>query len=205
MDMPSPDANVVLADAYVAQGTPGMATMYYQQALAQDPENERARDGLLALGEEIPETREEREARREAERRAQEAEAASVDRDRGTRRDDLERFKGRYADPHREVEHWVFWFAETCAGSGYLMSGAAWGDVAPWVLRSESETVFHQVAANPGQEPMRFEFELGADGTPTGARMTGLYDEPTRLERLGPLGAGWQPEGENCRIDAPGG
>ena len=205
MDMQSAEANVALAEAYLAQGTPSLATMYYQQALANDPQNEPARQGLLALGEELPETREEREARREAERRRQEAEVASIDWDRGERRDDVESFTGRYADPNREVEHWVFFVAETCAGSGYLMTSGEWGDVAPWVLRSETETGFGQVAAYPGQEPMHFEFELGPDGVPTAVVMTGLYDEPTRLERLGPLGDGWQPAGEDCRIDAPGG
>ncbi len=204
LDMTSAEAQVALADAYVAQGTPAMATMYYRQALQNDPQNADAREGLVALGEEIPPTPGEEAARREAERREMEAADAAIDRDRGARRDDLERFKGRYADPDRAIEHHVFWIAETCAGSGYLVAGAEWGDVAPWILRSESETHFHQVFANPGQSPLEFEFELAADGTPRAVVMTGLSDAPTRLERLGPLREGWQLQGEGCRVDRPG-
>lgn len=211
---PSAEVQVALADVHVARGQPEMAALFYRQALAEDPSHARARERLAAMGQAVPDAgaadaRERRAASRSEDglTDGQRAERQLANREgRGESRDDIERFKGRYADPNRAQRHHVFWVAETCRGSGYLMAGAEWGDVAPWVMRGESENRFVQWRPNPGQDPLTFEFRLGSDGVPTHVAIEGLGAMDTSsLERLGDLREGWQPEGDRCRLDRPGG
>jgi len=124
------------------------------------------------------------------------AERALAERDFGPKRDDLIRFKGRYADPNRANEHHVWSVGETCVGSGHLALAAMWGDVAPWRLASESDLLFIEPYPNPSYEPIRLAFQAAADGSITGALMSGAFEGT--LERLGDLPEGWEPEGEIC-------
>ncbi|MFW6089145.1 MAG: hypothetical protein ACODAB_05295 [Gemmatimonadota bacterium] len=118
----------------------------------------------------------------------------------GPARDDLDRFKGRYRDPadHEARPHRVFWIAETCLGSGYLMAGAEWGDVAPWIFRSESDTVFEQSNAGSHGTALRLTFRAPADGQATGLSISAPFDAD--LERIGDLAEGQEREGEDCVI-----
>jgi hypothetical protein len=124
------------------------------------------------------------------------AERALAERDFGPKRDDLSRFKGRYADPNRANEHHVWSVGETCVGSGHLALAAMWGDVAPWRLASESDLVFTEPYPQPNYEPFRLSFQAAPDGSITAALMSGPFE--ARLERLGDLPEGWEPEGEDC-------
>ncbi len=124
------------------------------------------------------------------------AERALAERDFGPKRDDLSRFKGRYADPNRANQHHVWSVSETCAGSGYLVLAAVWGDVAPWRLASESDLVFVEPYPQPNYEPFRLAFQVAPDSSITGALMSGPFE--ATLERLGDLPEDWEPEGDNC-------
>lgn len=124
------------------------------------------------------------------------AERTRAERDYGPKRDDLDRFKGRYADPNRANEHHVWSVGEVCVGSGHLALAAMWGDVAPWRLASESGLVFTEPYPQPNYEPYRLVFRAAQDGSITGVLLSGPFEGA--LERLGDLPEGWEPEGEDC-------
>lgn len=123
------------------------------------------------------------------------AERALAERDFGPKRDDLNRFNGRYADPNRANEHHAWSVGETCVGSGYLALAAMWGDVAPWRLASESDLVFTEPYPQPNYEPFRLAFQAAPDGSITAALMSGPFEGT--LERLVDLPEGWEPEGDS--------
>ncbi len=83
-------------------------------------------------------------------------------RDRGPSRKDLARFYGIYGDPKNEDGMGQKFFVyETC--DGRLLFGGTWGDVAPWVFRSVSDTVFESLPAGGiGRE--RLTFQVGWNG-----------------------------------------
>lgn len=118
----------------------------------------------------------------------------------GPRRADLERFKGRYRAPadHEARPSRVYWVGETCLGSGYLMASAEWGDVAPWIFRTESDLAFVQSNPGPYGGPVRLEFQAPADGQATGLVISGPLEAD--LERIGDLFENSEREGEDCLI-----
>jgi hypothetical protein len=59
---------------------------------------------------------------------------------RGTPRNDLERFEGLYGDPAEPDSPRKLFVTRSC--DGYLVVGAMWGDVAPWWMRSDDELRF---------------------------------------------------------------
>lgn len=67
------------------------------------------------------------------------------------------------------------------------------GDVAPWQMKSVSDTQFVQAQMGPGQaEPVAIEFRFDADGQAAAFRFTGGvpgYD--AWLQRTGDLPEGW--------------
>jgi hypothetical protein len=77
---------------------------------------------------------------------------------------------------------------------GHLALGAMFGDVAPWHLRTVSETEFVQARVPDHQpEPVAVEFELDADGHAIAFRFTNDdYASYGRLERQGDLSDGWE-------------
>lgn len=122
--------------------------------------------------------------------RAAAAESQPVRRDQGPLRDDLARFVGVYGDPAKQEQtpHNVF-IDQTC--DGRLRLGAMWGDVAPWVMKSLSDTEFEQARLQPYEtEPIRLEFDVGADGRAQALTHTDLTHPErsmTRAVRLGDL------------------
>lgn len=54
-----------------------------------------------------------------------------------------------------------FYVYETC--DGHLLFGGMWGDVAPWVFRSVSDTAFEAIPSG-GIGDDRLEFQVGWDG-----------------------------------------
>lgn len=114
----------------------------------------------------------------------------------GEPRDDLERFYGVYGDGDSgrnffvapaEYAKWV----EKTMPPGYLMIGAMWGDVAPWYMKSVSDTRFEQQRPGPGGEAVVAEFALDDAGRATAITFQTVFDDRGRLQRLGDLPEGW--------------
>ncbi len=103
--------------------------------------------------------------------------------DRGSARTDLERLTGIYAsdeEPDREL-----FVTRTC--DGLLVAGPMWADIAPWILRSESKTVF---TFQQGDLYFQLEFDGGGEGAPRALNhnIRGLASPMRRRE---PLPAEW--------------
>lgn len=81
----------------------------------------------------------EQQAKEREEERKQERQEQIVERQ-GHPRSDLERFTGLYGDPKATNSTRQLWVQVSC--DEYLVSGAMWGDAAPWWLTSESENIF---------------------------------------------------------------
>lgn len=204
VDPESVDAVVALGDLYAGQDNPTMAAVYYQQALGMDATHPGARDGMEATGGALPEVPEmpEHDAEDDGEMSPEERRFAAMHE--GPARDDLERFKGVY----ESEEGRGYWVMETCADSGYLMAGANYGDVAPWVLRSESDLEFVQSNTRTGGEAVRLTFEAGSDGEATGLMIRiPLPPAPGQeegresvldLERVETEAPWDEPEGQDC-------
>lgn len=208
-DPSSADAIVALADAYAQREDAITASVYYEQALALDPTHSGARAGMEATGGALPTVPELPEDEAPSDGQADDAQKAvhaAADADplakihEGPRRDDLGRFKGRYRAPadHAARPRRVYWIAETCLGSGYLMMGAEWGDVAPRVFRSESDLEFEQSNAGSYGGPLRLAFQGAEGGTAAGVELRGPIDAD--LERIGDLFEGSEREGEECYV-----
>jgi hypothetical protein len=129
-----------------------------------------------------------REAEREWERMQREEERArerqqSVVERQGEPREDLERFKGVYGDPDDPESTRQLWVNVSC--DGYLVSGAMWGDAAPWWMRSESDNVF---TMKDSFNNIRMEFGSGTGGFQMNHNLE-FMESP--LQRLGPLPEDW--------------
>lgn len=114
----------------------------------------------------------------------------------GAPRDDLERFHGVYGDGDSGKEFFVAAakrpeYAEERLPPGYLMIGAMWGDVAPWYMKSISETRFEQQWVNPGGEPVIVEFDVDGRGNARALVFDTVFDDRGRLQRRRDLPDGW--------------
>ncbi len=114
---------------------------------------------------------------------------------------DPERYYGLFAAPGRPGRPWFVAEARNPAWAerappvppGHLMLGAMFGDVAPWHLKTLTETDFVQVRVGPGaQEAIEIEFRLDPDGRAEALRFSGgaLADD-TWLVRAGDLPEDW--------------
>lgn len=105
----------------------------------------------------------------------------------GEARKDLERFTGLYGNPEEKNEHRKLWVMVSC--DGYLVSGALWGDVAPWWMKTEGDKTFSYADSFV---KVNMEFETDANGK--AVRMVhDLSYMKTPLERLGPVPDDWEP------------
>lgn len=102
-------------------------------------------------------------------------------------RDDLERFTGLYGDPEEKNEYRKLWVMVSC--DGYLVSGALWGDVAPWWMTSEADNIFTYADSF---FQLRFEFETDENGNAV-KMIHDLEWMKSPLERAGPLPDDWDP------------
>lgn len=114
----------------------------------------------------------------------------------GEPRDDLERFYGVYGDGESGRDFFVTAAkrppgAEKEIPPGYLMIGAMWGDLAPWYMKSVSETRFEQQWVNPGGEPIVAGFELDDRGDARAIVFETVFDDRGTLKRLRDLPEGW--------------
>lgn len=103
----------------------------------------------------------------------------------GEPRDDLERFTGLYGDPNAENSNRRLWVTVSC--DGFLVSGALWGDVAPWWMQSESDNVF---SFEDSFNNIRMEFPTNT-GNNTMAMIHNLEFLKSPLERIGDLPNDW--------------
>lgn len=128
----------------------------------------------------------ERQAKKQEEGRQRQQQETNVD-FQGEPRNDLERFTGLYGDPEESNPNRNLWVTVSC--DGYLVSGAMWGDAAPWWMKSESDRVFtYQDSFNK----LRMEFETDANGK--AVRMIhDLEFMKSPVERIGPLPEEWDP------------
>lgn len=116
--------------------------------------------------------------------------------------DHPERYYGLYANPATPNRAWFVTEAKKPAEAeqapeippGHLMIGAMWGDVAPWPMRTLSETEFEQAWVSEYQpEPVAIRFELGEDGSAVTMEFTDdQMASQGRLVRQGDLPADWQ-------------
>jgi hypothetical protein len=107
--------------------------------------------------------------------------------DQGEARDDLERFTGLYGDPAETNEHRKLWVMVSC--DGHLVSGALWGDVAPWWMKTEGDKTFSYADSFI---KLNMEFETDANGKAV-SMVHDLSYMKTPLERLGPVPDDWEP------------
>lgn len=124
----------------------------------------------------------EQEQQQRDEERAQERAQNIIERQ-GQPRDDLEQFKGVYGNPDEPESPRQLWVNVSC--DGYLVSGAMWGDAAPWWMRSESETVF---TMEDSFNNIRMQF------TPSGNDLEMIHNldfMESPLQRVGPLPEDW--------------
>jgi hypothetical protein len=100
---------------------------------------------------------------------------------------DLERFSGLYGDPEESNEYRKLWVMVSC--DGQLVSGALWGDVAPWWMTAEGNNIFTYADSF---FKLRVEFETDEEGK--AIRMIhDLSFLKTPLEKLGPIPEDWDP------------
>ncbi|MGB6366026.1 MAG: hypothetical protein WBG93_04280 [Thermoanaerobaculia bacterium] len=115
---------------------------------------------------------------------------------------DPSRYYGLYASADRPDRQWFVAEAKRPAYAeqapevppGHLALGAMFGDVAPWHLKTLSETEFEQAWVSDHQpEPVSIEFELDDDGRAVALRFTNeQYASLGRLERQADLPEGWE-------------
>jgi hypothetical protein len=113
--------------------------------------------------------------------------------DQGFPRDDLDRFFGLYRDPNPPgTANRDLFVTRTC--NGRLAIGAMWGDVAPYVMRSEGDTRFTQIWVSEFEPvPHQLDFELGPAGRATAVthNVTAEYTFE-RWARVGDLPDGYE-------------
>jgi len=114
----------------------------------------------------------------------QQMQQKQVAQSRGKSRDDLDRFKGLYSDPDSDDTARSIFVTVSC--DGYLVTGAMWGDVSPWWMRSAGDREFTY-----SDSWTNFSMEFIGDGGP-GTRMKhDIEGIVSPLENKGPLPDDW--------------
>jgi len=115
---------------------------------------------------------------------------------------DPSRYYGVFASADRPDRQWFVTMAKRPKYAeqapevppGHLALGAMFGDVAPFHLKTLSDTGFEQAWVSDYQpEPISIEFELGDDGRAVAFTFTDTTNASLgRLERQGDLPEGWE-------------
>jgi hypothetical protein len=121
------------------------------------------------------------QAAAEAEQQMQQQQAAQS---RGKSRDDLDRFKGMYSDPGSDDTGRSIFVTVSC--DGYLVTGAMWGDVSPWWMRSAADKVFTYA-----DSWTNISMEFVGDGGPGTLMQHDIEGVASPLENKGPLPDDW--------------
>jgi len=106
---------------------------------------------------------------------------------RGEARKDIQRFTGLYGDPAEKDKYRKIWVTVSC--DGYLVSGAMWGDAAPWWMKSEGDKVF---TCKDSFNNVKMEFVTDENGKAI-KMIHNLEFMKSPLERVGPLPEDWEP------------
>lgn len=196
MQSPSLDYNIesqglmTLMSAYMQSGNQEAASavgeMYAQ--LMQQMMSSATSTYAPGMAEVMAEAEKAEEAQRAADRAAagterqmqQKQEAQS----RGKSRNDLERFKGLYSDPGSDDTGRTIFVAVSC--DGYLVTGAMWGDVSPWWMRSAADRVFTY-----SDSWTNISMEFAGDGGPGTLMMHDIEGLASPLENKDPLPDDW--------------
>jgi hypothetical protein len=151
---------------------PGMAEAMEEAATADKADRERKREQQAA-------------ARQSEEEAAAERARART----GPPRDDLDRFHGIYGTEEGGITRALF-LVKNC--DGHLLFSSTWGDAAPWVLRSTSDTSF-EYPGDDFMKPIHIEITTGDDGRAT--RIAHDLDAlGSPLDRIADLPPDWQPK-----------
>jgi len=113
-----------------------------------------------------------------------------------------ERYYGVYANPATPNREWFVTEAKRPEYAdrapevppGHLAIGAMFGDVAPWYMRTLSETTFEESWVPDSQPgPVTVEFELDGEGHAVAMTFTGeMFPSEGRLERVRDLPEEWR-------------
>jgi hypothetical protein len=172
------DNNIEAAGAVMEIATP------YMQYLLSASMSKESNEMIQMLAEKERKEEEEQQKNQEKEKSLQENNITNYQ---GEARSGLERFIGLYGDQAESNENRRLWVTVSC--DGYLVSGALWGDVAPWWMKSESDNVFTYADSF---SKVRMEFETDTNGK--AIRMIhNLSYLKTPLKRLGPIPNDWDP------------
>ena len=140
------------------------------------------------MAEAMAEAQKAEEAQQAADQAAAEAEQQmqqqQVAQSRGKSRDDLDRFKGLYSDPDSDDTGRAIFVTVSC--DGYLVTGAMWGDVSPWWMRSAADKVFTYADSFNN-----FSMEFVGDGGPGTLMNHDIKGLASPLENKGPLPDDW--------------
>jgi hypothetical protein len=119
-----------------------------------------------------------------AEEEEQQMQQKQQSQSRGESRDDLDRFKGLYSDPDSDDTGRAIFVTVSC--DGYLVTGAMWGDVSPWWMRSAADKVFTYADSFSN-----FSMEFVGDGGPGTLMNHDIKGLASPLENKAPLPDDW--------------
>lgn len=189
-----------LINSYIEAGNYEVAaalseiTAPFMQDIATRAMNEYAPEMADMMAEQQQEETERRTIDRETGKERHERERQDgIAKYQGEPREDLERFTGLYADSDAENSRRQLWVTVSC--DGYLVSGARWGDVAPWWMRSEDDHIF---TLEDSFNNVRMEFTTDSGGN--AIEMNHNLDFlKSPLERIGDLPDDWDSCMERMR------
>jgi hypothetical protein len=181
----SADVWAAHGDVSAARGNTDRAKDMYEVALGTDPAHAYSKERLASIGS---------GGQPSSVAPAPEARAGGPDRLSEGRRDDLARFRFKYAESGSGRE---IWMSETCYNSGVLRAVPQWGGNPSWVFESVSDAAFEQVDVPAGATPVRLEFELHhGHGGVEAVVVSGGADG--RFEEAGYVPEGFEPELGTC-------
>ncbi len=178
------DVFATYGDINLAKGDEEGALEKYELALQADPDHAYSREKVGALG-----------GQPEAGPVAAVPESGEAAYPEIERRDDLARFRFRYADV--EDGSRILGISETCYDSGVLRAVPLWDAGAmPWVFMSVAEGSFVQVNPPAGAAPVRLDFEFDRSDAAWAVAVSGPFEG--RFEEAGYNPEGFEPSRGEC-------
>lgn len=179
-----------LSSAYIKDGNyqAGSAVMEIASPFMQHMISTKISNNSNEMGEKLKEMQNDDQQKQEENEEVQQTKDESkVTNNLGESRNDLGRFTGLYGDPNESNKTRRLWVMESC--DGYLVSGALWGDVAPWWMKSEGDNVF---TYSDSFNNIKMEFVTDESGKAT-KMIHNLKALKTPLERVDPIPDDWDP------------
>lgn len=179
-----------LSSAYIKDGNyqAGSAVMEIASPFVQYMISTKMSNDSNEMIKKLKETQNDEQRKQEKNAEVQQTEKENkVTNNKGESRNDLKRFTGLYGDPNESNKTRRLWVMESC--DGYLVSGALWGDVAPWWMKSEGDNVF---IYSDSFSNIKMEFMTNENGKAT-KMIHNLKALKSPLERVGPIPDDWDP------------